>query len=82
MKVLGRGQLPRMAEDPEALAWELVAYALSQSVSLVVIGADNPEQVRLLAAAAREFQPMIPSEQRSLEAAVAPHARQLMYYKP
>ena len=29
-----------------------LAYALSQSVSLVVIGADNPEQVRLLAAAA------------------------------
>jgi len=82
MKVLCRGQLPRMAEDPEAMAWELVAYALSQSVSLVVIGADNPEQVRLLAAAARDFAPMTPEEQRSLEEAVAPHAGQLMYYKP
>jgi len=48
----------------------------------VVIGADNPEQVRLLAAAARAFQAMTPEEQRTLEAAVAPHARQLMYYKP
>ena len=82
MKVLCRGQLPRMAEDPEALAWELLAYAWSQSVSLVVVGADNPEQVRLLAAAARDFKPMTPEEQRSLEEAVAPHARQLMYYKP
>ncbi len=82
MKVLGRGQLPRMAEDPDALAWELVGYALSQAVSLVVIGADKPEQVNLLAAAARGFKPMSPEEQQTLEAAVAPHARQLMYYKP
>ncbi len=82
MKVLCRGQLPRMAEDAAALAWELVAYALSQAVSLTVIGADNPEQVRLLAAAARDFTPMTTEEQRSLEEAVAPFARQLMYYKP
>ncbi len=82
MKVLCRGQLPRMAEDPEGLTWELVAYALSQSVSLAVIGADNPEQVRLLAAAARDFAAMTPEEQRALEEAVSPHARQLMYYKP
>ena len=82
MKVLCRGQLPRMAEDPEALVWELLAYAWSQSVSLVVVGADNPEQVRLLAAAARDFVPMTPEEQRHLEEAVAPFARELMYYKP
>jgi predicted aldo/keto reductase-like oxidoreductase len=82
MKVLCRGNLLRMAEDPEGLAWELVAYALSQAVSLVVIGADNPDQVRLLAAAAREFRPMTLEEQRLLEAAMTPHARELMYYKP
>jgi len=82
MKVLCRGQLPRMAEDPEALTRELLAYALSQSVSLVVIGADSPEQVRGLAAAARDFVPMTPEEMRRLEEAVAPFARQLMYYKP
>ena len=82
MKVLCRGNLPSLAEDPEALAGELVAYALSQSVSLVVIGADNPDQVRRLAAAARKFVPLTPEEQQALEAAVAPHAMQLMYYKP
>ncbi len=81
MKVLCRGQLPRMAEDPEALTRELLAYALSQSVSLVVIGADSPEQVRGLAAAARDFVPMTPAEMRRLEEAAAPFARQLMYYK-
>ncbi len=82
MKVLCRGRLPAMAEDPEALAWELVAYALSQPVSLVVVGADDPGQVRLLAAAAREFTAMTPEEQRTLEEAVSPFARELMYYKP
>ncbi len=82
MKVLCRGRLPGMAEDSEALTWELVAYALSQAVNLVVVGADNPEQVRLLAAAAREFIPMTPEEQQALEEAVAPFARELMYYKP
>jgi predicted aldo/keto reductase-like oxidoreductase len=82
MKVLCRGKLPRMAEDPEALVQELLAYAWSQAVSLVVVGADTPEQVRRLAAAARNFTPMTQEEQRTLEEAVAPFARELMYYKP
>jgi aryl-alcohol dehydrogenase-like predicted oxidoreductase len=61
---------------------ELLAYALSQPITLVVIGADSPEQVRRLAEAARAFVPMTPEERQALEAAVAPFARQLMYYKP
>ncbi len=81
MKVLCRGQLPRMAEEPEALTRELVAYALSQAISLVVIGADSPAQVRTLAAAARNFTRMMEEERRRLEEAVAPFARQLLYYK-
>jgi aryl-alcohol dehydrogenase-like predicted oxidoreductase len=82
MKVLCRGRLPQLAEDPEGMVWELLAYAWSQAVSLVVVGADNPDQVRLLAAAARELVPMTPEEQRTLEEAVDPFARELMYYKP
>lgn len=82
MKVLCRGQLPRMAEEPEALTRELLAYALSQAVSLVVVGADSPAQVRGLAAAARNFTAMTQDEMRRLEKAVAPFARQLLYYKP
>jgi aryl-alcohol dehydrogenase-like predicted oxidoreductase len=82
MKVLCRGSILQLAENPEELLPELVAYALSQPVSLVVVGCDTPEQVRQLAAAARNFIPMTPGEQRTLEDAVAPHARRLMYYKP
>jgi predicted aldo/keto reductase-like oxidoreductase len=82
MKVLCRGLLPQLAEEPEKLTFELVAYALSQPVSLVVIGCDTPEQVKALAQAAEHFTPMTPEEQKALEDAVAPFARQLMYYKP
>ena len=82
MKVLCRGLTLQLAENPPELVPELVAYALSQPVSLVVIGADNPVQVQGLAAAARNFVPMTEEEQRAVEDAVAPYARRLLYYKP
>lgn len=82
MKVLCRGILPQIAENPQELVHELVAYALSQPVSLIVVGADSVPQVQELAAAARDFRPMTREEQRTLEEAVAPWARRLMYYKP
>lgn len=82
MKVLCRGLLPQLAEEPEKLVFELVAYALSQPVSLVVIGCDTPDQVKTLAHAVENFVPMTPDEQKTLEEAVAPFARRLMYYKP
>jgi aryl-alcohol dehydrogenase-like predicted oxidoreductase len=79
MKVLCRGLLPGLQT---ASVKDLVAYALSQAVSLVVAGADTVAQVRELAAAARTFQPMPLEDQRFLEEMVAPYARGLMYYKP
>ena len=82
MKTLCRGQLPQMSEEPDTLVKELLAYALSQSVTLAVVGADSAKQVEQLAAAVRDFVPMTPEEQGRLEEAVAPYARQLMYYKP
>jgi aryl-alcohol dehydrogenase-like predicted oxidoreductase len=82
MKTLCRGQLPQMAEEPDNLVRELMAYALSQPVTLAVVGADSVKQVEQLAAAVRDFAPMTPAEACRLEEAVAPHARQLMYYKP
>jgi len=38
MKTLCRGQLPQMSEEPDQLVKELLAYALSQSVTLAVVG--------------------------------------------
>jgi aryl-alcohol dehydrogenase-like predicted oxidoreductase len=79
MKVLCRGLASQLQVAPIG---DFVRYALSQPVSLVVIGADDIHQVQELIAAARDFTPMPPEEQRRLEAAVQPFARGLMYYKP
>jgi len=79
MKVLARGLVTQIDSIPIR---EFVHYALSQPVSLVVIGCDEAAQVRELAAAARDFQPLPESAQRRLERLVSPFARGLMYYKP
>ncbi len=64
MKTLCRGQLPQMSEEPDTMVKELLAYALSQSVTLAVVGADSAKQVEQLAAAVRDFVPMTPEEQQ------------------
>ena len=79
MKVLARGLVGQLDLAPVR---DYVHYALSQPVSLVVIGCDTPEHVRELAAAVQEFQPLPKQVQERLEEAVTPFARGLMYYKP
>jgi aryl-alcohol dehydrogenase-like predicted oxidoreductase len=79
MKVLARGLVSQLGV---ASIKDFVHYALSQPVSLVVIGADDPAQVKELVAAARDFAPMPEAAQRELEEFVAPFAKGLMYYKP
>jgi aryl-alcohol dehydrogenase-like predicted oxidoreductase len=79
MKVLARGLVNQLQVAPIK---DFVHYALSQPVSLVVIGCDDPAQVRELAVAARDFAPMPAAAQRDLEKFVAPFAKGLMYYKP
>ncbi len=79
MKVLGRGILPQLYEDSLPL---FIHYALSQSVNVIVIGADTVAQVRELAQAASEFEPQPQELQQRLEEALNPYARKVMYYKP
>ena len=79
MKVLARGLVTQLNLAPVR---DYVHYALSQPVSLVVIGCDSPEHVKELAQAAREFQPMPKEVQHRVEEAVVPFAKGLMYYKP
>ena len=57
-------------------------FALSQAVTLVVIGADTVEQLEENVAFARTYKAMAPGEQEALVEAVSPYARELMYYKP
>ena len=79
MKVLGRGILPQLYEDSLPL---FIHYALSQSVNVIVIGADTVAQVRELVQAASEFEPQPRELQQRLEEALSPYARKAMYYKP
>ncbi len=77
--VLARGLVSQLDLAPIK---DYVQYALTQPVSLVVIGCDTPEHVQELAAAAREFQPMPKEDQHRLEELISPFAKGLMYYKP
>ena len=79
MKVLARGLVTQLGL---ASITHYVHYALSQPVSLVVIGCDNPEHVREVAAAVREFEPMPIEDQHRLEELISPFAKGMMYYKP
>jgi aryl-alcohol dehydrogenase-like predicted oxidoreductase len=57
-------------------------FALSQAITLAVIGADTVEQLEENVTFARTYTAMTPDEQAALVQAVSPYARDLMYYKP
>jgi len=57
-------------------------FALSQTISTVVIGCDDIVQLEANVEYARSFEPMPTTEQQKLVRDVAPFARKLMYYKP
>lgn len=56
-------------------------YALSQPLATVVIGCDSIEQLEENVYFARSFKPMDWEEQDGFVEAIAPFARELMYYK-
>jgi aryl-alcohol dehydrogenase-like predicted oxidoreductase len=80
MKVLSRGLLLQEPEPPSVQ--ELIDYALSQPVSLAIIGCDDVAQVQANAAAARAFTPMPVVRQRELEQRLRPLAERNLYYRP
>ncbi|HBG08238.1 MAG: aldo/keto reductase [Geobacteraceae bacterium GWC2_58_44] len=80
MKVYLRGLARRIPGHPGMKPY--LRFALSQQVSNIVIGCDDLGQVEENVALARSFSPMSPEEQEELISHVAPHARELMYYKP
>jgi aryl-alcohol dehydrogenase-like predicted oxidoreductase len=79
MKVLCRGYGLRLPGLQTPVPW--IRYALTQGISTMVIGCDDPVQLEQNVAAACES-PMTAKECRRLEEMVAPRARKLMYYKP
>lgn len=79
MKVLGAGYY--LQPELGTSAAELIRYALSQDVTLVIVGCSTPAEVRTLAAAGRDLVPLSPSEQETLIRRFTPYARQLAYYR-
>jgi len=79
MKVYLRGFALKV---PEVTTLEpFFRFALSQTLSTVVIGCDTLEQVEENVKFAASFSPMSTDEMQSLENVVSPYARELMYYK-
>jgi aryl-alcohol dehydrogenase-like predicted oxidoreductase len=77
MKVLARGLLPQSGIG----CGEAIGYALSADVDAIVVGCDDPGQVRANVAAAADFTPLDPAARRALELRAAPGAARLAYYR-
>jgi aryl-alcohol dehydrogenase-like predicted oxidoreductase len=78
MKVLCHGLGLRIPGLESVTPW--ISYALGHEVATVVIGCDTPRQVEENFAAAGEI-PLEAEARAALETALAPVARELMYYK-
>ena len=86
MKVLARGLLRSIQagtglRQPPGLQ-ELMDYALSQPLHVVIVGCDDVAHVRENADAARSFSPMPAQRQRELESRLAPSSARMLYYRP
>jgi aryl-alcohol dehydrogenase-like predicted oxidoreductase len=79
MKVLGASHYlkPQFGLSAE----RLIRYALSQDITLVIVGCSGPGEVRTLAEAARNPELMTEEEQCQLHEIYRPYARKLAYYR-
>lgn len=79
MKVLGASYylVPEFEVTPQLL----IRYALSQGITLAIVGCRTPEEVKTLARVGRESQPLSDEEQRDLVQRFKPLARDLAYYR-
>lgn len=79
MKVLGSSHyiFPEADVTPEVL----IRFALSQPISVAIVGCSSASHVRTLAATGRSFSPLSPEEQRDIVGLFRPHARQMAFYR-
>jgi predicted aldo/keto reductase-like oxidoreductase len=79
MKVLGGSHF--ISEAVGITAETLIRFALSQPVTLIIVGCSRPADVRLMAASARETRPMSAAAQEKILDLYRPHAERLAYYR-
>jgi aryl-alcohol dehydrogenase-like predicted oxidoreductase len=79
MKILGAGYYlqPGLGTSAE----ELIRYALSQEITVAILGCSTPDEVQTLAALGRNPEPLSPQEQENLLERFRPYARRLAYYR-
>jgi aryl-alcohol dehydrogenase-like predicted oxidoreductase len=79
MKVLGASHYlkPHFGLTAE----RLIRYALSQEITLAIVGCSGPEEVRILAEAGGDPSPLTEEEQHQLHEIFRPYARKLAYYR-
>jgi predicted aldo/keto reductase-like oxidoreductase len=79
MKVVGAGHyiIPDLEITPELL----IRFALSQKITLAILGCSTPEEVQTLAKVGRDFTPLSKKEQKELVDRFRPHASSLAYYR-
>jgi len=79
MKVLGASQY--LSPQAGITAKLLTRFALSHPISVAIVGCSTPEEVRALAAAGKDFQPLEDKEMRELTEIFRPYAKRLAYYR-
>ena len=79
MKVLGASHYlsSKAGITPELL----IKYALSQDISLAIVGCSTPQEVITLAQAGRAFSPLTSKEQEEIEGVFRPNVPRLAYYR-
>jgi len=79
MKVLGASHyiIPQLGITPELL----IRYALSQLISMAIIGCSTPLEVQALARVGRDFKPLAQEEQQDLINKIRPYAKKLAFYR-
>ena len=79
MKILGASNY--VFPQHGVTAEKLLQYALSQDITVAIVGCSTPDHVRTLANAGRDFQPMDADEQKALVDLFRPNAPRLAYYR-
>ncbi len=79
MKVLGGSHY--VSPGTGATAQTLIRFALSQDVSVVIVGCSVPDHVTELAGAGKPFRPMDAEEQEKTTAIFKPAARRMAFYR-
>jgi predicted aldo/keto reductase-like oxidoreductase len=79
MKVLGAAHyiFPQAGITVE----KLIRFALSQPITLAIVGCSSAEEVKTLAQVGHSFEPLSPEEQQDIINTFLPYARRLAFYR-